>query len=466
MQSRALHPENDWLWFAAEYGLPALLLALAGILILFRQAAPGKNLEGWVTRAAAASAVLAFLLHGCVDVPGHRIGTVWLGLTLAGLAFGRKRQAEAASPSPVWVPLSLRALSLTCALAGIVWTLGVVLDGPWPVSVATERAQARIVSGWRSQELEKSLAECERALIRMPLEENLHFLYGKNLLFFQDSDREAAREFGLQRKLEPFRMTVLTDQALAWAEWRPQDPAPALECLQAALDLFEKMPDSSDRSALLLNGVSAVLRICPSLRTAVITQLANHPDLLARWLSESRAEDFLAVGTALRASDPDLKNFSMKSRSLFFLAWYRWGDRAELLREFSAHPDWGPSAWPLHCQMLAKEKRFQQAVELARPFVDPPALPQRQTSQAEAERRWYRSPRDFDAAFALAEFRREAADLIGARVVLVKITQRPECPPYFWWLRFNLEALENRWEPAWLSLQNYLLATVKDWPRI
>lgn len=75
-------------------------------------------------------------------------------------------------------------------------------------------------------------------------------------------------------------------------------------------------------------------------------------------------------------------------------------------------------------------------------------------------------PRDFDAAFALAEFRREAADQIGARVVLEKITQRPDCPSYFWWLRFNLETLESRWESAWQSLQKYLQATVRDWPRI
>jgi hypothetical protein len=66
----------------------------------------------------------------------------------------------------------------------------------------------------------------------------------------------------------------------------------------------------------------------------------------------------------------------------------------------------------------------------------------------------------------LAEFRREASDLSGARVVLEKITQRPDVPAYFWWLRSNLEAQENRWEPAWDSLQRYLQATRRDWQKI
>jgi len=464
VQSRALHPESDVLWFAAEYGLPALLLGMIGTLALFRQAAPGHNREGWVTRSAAAAAVFAFLLHGFADVPGHHIGTVWLALTLSGFAFGRKR--EAGTPPPLWLAVGLRSLSFGIAAAGVLWLVGLAFQKPWPVSVAVERAQTEIVAGWRAMELEKSLALSERALTWMPLEENLHFLRGKNLLFFENSDEEAAAEFHLQSLLEPYRISVLMDQACAWAEWRPQTPDRALDTLQAALDLAEKLPAQSDRTALILNGISQVCRINPGLRLGATTLLEKRPELLALWLSQAKAEEFLPTLAVLRASDPDLKNFPDKSKTLLFLAWYRWGDRAELLRELQSHPDWESSAWLLHVQMLAKEKRFQEAVERARQSIEPPALPDRETSREEAERRWYRSPRDFAAAFTLAEFRREASDLSGARVVLEKITQRPDVPAYFWWLRSNLEALENRWEPAWDSLQRYLQATHRDWKKI
>ena len=464
VQSRALHPESDVLWFGAEYGLPALFLGWIGTLALFRRAAPGNNREGWVTRSAAAAAVFAFLLHGFADVPGHRIGTVWLAMTLAGLAFGRKSQAE--TPPPLWLSVALRSLSFGVAGAGLLWLLGLAFQKPWPVSPAVERAQAEIVRGWRAMEVEKSLALSERALTWMPLEENLHFLRGKNLLFFENSDEEAAGEFRLQSLLEPYRISVLMDQACAWAEWRPQETSRALQTLQAALDLAEKLPAQSDRTALMLNGISQVCRINPGLRGGITSLLEKRPELLALWLSQAKAEEFLPTFATLRERDPDLKNFSDNSKTLLFITWYRWGDRTELLRELQSHPDWESSAWPLHVQMLAKERRFQEAIERARTCVEPPAFPDRETSKEEAERRWYRSPRDFGAAFALAEFRREAGDLSGSRVVLEKITQRPDVPSYFWWLRSNLESRENRWESAWESLHRYLQATYRDWRKI
>lgn len=464
VQSRALHPESDVLWFGAEYGLPALILGMLGSLALFFRAAPGHNREGWVTRSAAAAAVFAFLLHGLADVPGHRLGTVWLALTLAGFAFGRK--SETGIPPPLWQPAILRGLSVIVGFAGLLWLGGLIWQKPWPVSVAVERAQAEIVRGWRALEVEKSLALSETALAWMPLEENLHFLRGKNLLFFENSDAEAQEEFRQQHFLEPFRLSVLLDQAQAWAEWRPQDTQRVFETLQAALDLAERMPASSDRNPLLLNGISQVGRINPRLRLTLTTLLEKRPEILALWLSQAQAEEFLPTLAVLRSNDPELKDFSDKSKTLLFMAWYRYGDRAELLNELQTHSDWGPSAWPLHAQMLAKEKRFQEAVELAEKHLPPPVLPNREGNQEEAERRWYRSPRDFSAAYSLAEFRREKADLSGSRVVLEKVTLRPECPAYFWWLRSNLEAQENRWEPAWQSLQNYLQKSLKGWSQI
>ena len=88
-QSQAIHPESDWVWFLCEFGWPATLVLLAGIFLLLRQAGPGRNKEGWITRSAGGAALLAFGLHGLADVPGHRIGTVWPILMVAGLICAR-----------------------------------------------------------------------------------------------------------------------------------------------------------------------------------------------------------------------------------------------------------------------------------------------------------------------------------------------------------------------------------------
>ena len=464
VQSRALHPESDVLWFGAEFGLPALLLGIFGTVALFRQAAPGHNREGWVTRSAAAAAVFAFLLHGLADVPGHRLGTLWLALALAGFAFGRKK--DAGTPPPLWLSTTLRTLSLAVAVAGLLWLGGLAMQKPWPVSVGAERAQAEIVQGWRALEVEKSLALSEAALTWMPLEENLHFLRGKNLLFFENSEAEAEEEFRRQQFLEPFRLSVLLDQAQAWAEWRPQETAHAMEALQGTLPTAEKLPLGSDYIPYWIDRMNQICRINPGLRPGVATLLEKNPEWLAHWLDTSQREDFLPTLAAMLATDPEMEKFSDPAKAKILKAWYRWGDRSDLLLQIQNHPSWGSAAWPLYCQMLAKEKRFQEAVALAGKYLEPPILPNRETNQEEAERRWYRSPRDFSAAFTLAESRREKSDFSGARVVLEKITLRPECPAYFWWLRSNLEAQENRWEPAWQSLQNYLRKSLKGWSQI
>jgi len=55
---------------------------------------------------------------------------------------------------------------------------------------------------------------------------------------------------------------------------------------------------------------------------------------------------------------------------------------------------------------------------------------------------------------------------VGARVVLEKITERPEAPAYFWWLRSRVETEEGRFAPAWESLLKYLQRTDPAWPAV
>ncbi|MFC7338124.1 O-antigen ligase family protein [Haloferula chungangensis] len=72
--ANVLHPENDWLWLAAELGVPALLMGLSFVVILgidaFRKIRQGK-LRG--LRMACLIGALLLPIHGCIDVPGHRV---------------------------------------------------------------------------------------------------------------------------------------------------------------------------------------------------------------------------------------------------------------------------------------------------------------------------------------------------------------------------------------------------------
>jgi len=463
--SKAFHPESDIWWMTAEYGVPALLLAIAGTFLLFGNAGLGRNREGWVSRSAAAAAVMAFLLHGLVDVPGHRPGTAWPFLLMAGLAFGRKRDGEATSQAGSWADRGFRVLALGVAAGGVAWTCGVAWGWKWPATVMAERSKAEIVQLWRAVEPERSLLVAESALRMVPMDDALHFLAGKNLLFFVGSEKEAAEEFRKQVFLEPMLLTVRLDQAYAWAEWRPEQPQYALEAYRDALELAEKFPAEARATQTVLDAFSGACRLAPGLRPLATGLWRSRPGLYARWLNQAPPEEFLPALAALRAVDPELTDWDRAARQTLFLAWARKGDREELVRELTARSSWQEAGWPILVQIYIQQGKKKEAVELGLKNLPTPALPGRDFSGLEAERRWYRSPRDAAAAFVLSETRRENGDLIGARVVLEKMTERPEVPAYFWWLRARVEAAEERWDPALASLQKFIERGVKDWPR-
>lgn len=83
----AYHPESDWLWLAAEWGLPAALAWL--VLLVFAIMASISGILSGRDRALRAACLIAALivpLHGCFDVPGHRISLAWAAALLFSLS--------------------------------------------------------------------------------------------------------------------------------------------------------------------------------------------------------------------------------------------------------------------------------------------------------------------------------------------------------------------------------------------
>jgi len=464
--STMFHPESDFWWLGVEYGWPALGLMVTGIFGLFLRAGPGKNREGWITRAGCAAAVLAFLLHGLVDVPGHRPGAVMAALMMGGMAFARKREAGLLPAQASWT-WGLRGAGGIVLLAGLFWCAGVWNQAAWPASVAATRAKEQIVRAWREADPLRALAAAQRGTQAVPLDSALLFLQGKTMLMFEEMEDQAAVPFARQKNLVPYSLSVRLDQALAWAEWVPDQPERALEAFRDALVVAEKFPPNAHTSTkTVLDAFVGACRFAPELRPLAAGLWQSQPQLYARWLQQAPAEEFLPALAALRASDPDLADWDTKAQEMLFLAWARKGDRAELAQEMGSRASWQEAGWPILAQIYIQQEKKKEAVELLLQRLPTPALPGRDFSGLEAERRWYRSPRDAAAAFVLSETRRENGDLTGARVVLEKMTERPETPAYFWWLRARVEAAEERWGPAWTSLQRYLERGVQNWAEL
>ena len=204
----------------------------------------------------------------------------------------------------------------------------------------------------------------------------------------------------------------------------------------------------------------------PGLGPQILPFVEDRPALVSIYLSRLPPEKFRPTLDGLLAGNPDLQGWSRESIAALLLAWVRQGEPGSLLPVLETKTGWWEAGWPILTQLRAKEGRTREAVELAQKYLPPPTLPDDPCPPNQAESRWYRSPRDYGAAYVLAETRRKKGDLIGARVVLEKVTERPEVPLYFWWLRSRLEAEEGRDSAAWDSLRKYLQRAVPGWPTI
>ena len=464
-QSNAIHPESDWLWFVCEFGWPATLVLLAGIVLFLLRAGPGRNQEGWITRSAGAAAILAFGLHGFVDVPGHRIGTVWPILMVAGLICARKREGEE-HPAQAWEKYFFRLSGVILALLGLLWTWGVATDRQWPASVAAARSKAVVGSEWKAGSIENALQAAERGLSVAPYDSVLRFLHGKALLFFEGTETETAAEFGIQSRLEPFLFIVPFDQATAWIEVIPDRPELALPAYREALSRSRFRLADNRGPEHVVEHMMRMSRLSPGLEAHILPLIKDRPELVSLYLTRLPREKFNPALQKLLAENPDLPGWSPKAIADLLLAWARQGEPGSLLPALEKNPAWWEAGWPILAQLRAKEGKTREALELVQKYLPPPTLPDDPCPANQAESRWYRSPRDYGAAYVLAETRRKKGDLVGARVVLEKITERPEAPAYFWWLRSRVETEEGRDAAAWESLRKYLQRAVPNWPNV
>ena len=91
--------EQSWLQIAAESGVPALLFLLAAFVLAFRNGWKSRREDGWALRAAAMGALVAMIVHGCVDSGWSATPIVIvLALALGILQAPSEAGADAATP--------------------------------------------------------------------------------------------------------------------------------------------------------------------------------------------------------------------------------------------------------------------------------------------------------------------------------------------------------------------------------
>lgn len=231
------HPESDWLWLAAEAGLPATL-ALAALVIL----AAWKSLRsilGGRDRALRGACLVAALLvpiHGLFDVPGHRITLALSAAFLFALSL-RPPHSDAAPKTPRAWPFRLAAVALL-VIAGFL-ILAQWWGGPQPALTVAKSTLAEAQRLYQEDQAMARAAKAEDLAIRpsddapdrlesalgllketrksVPLDRGLLRYQGFLALHFENKGSEIRQSFQIERELDPTWVEAPLQQALAWS---------------------------------------------------------------------------------------------------------------------------------------------------------------------------------------------------------------------------------------------------------
>ena len=448
--TRALHPESDWLWLWAELGWPAVVVVILGAVLLIRRVLPLQEGTNQRLRLAALIGALALAVHGLVDVPGHKIGTIFSAIFLLGLSLRRPLGLTASR----WTSVFFRLVGLVLLVSGVTWTVaahgGMLLPGSVGVEGATELAGVAN----RGRNFAETVALTTRALEWAPLDWQLYFLRALGEIGAKQPAK-ALNDFRCARFLEPNAYEVPLTEGNIWMSSNPILAATAWrEALRRA---------GSERAGVY----GVILRNAPK-DNPIVTRILEEtglrqPDLALAYLKETRGAPFVHALAQFLKNDPDLKTLSETEKLAIFALWSDRGDRDELASAVQRHPDWLQYAWLGMAKYHASKNDFRTAYELTQRFGEAVALPRisESSSLEELKQRFYATPENYAVGYALYRSLMQRGQIDDALQTARHFTERPNSPAYFRFLEAECWAAKENWERAWNAWQEFWSAKAR-----
>ncbi len=446
--SRALHPESDWFWLAAEMGWPAVGLVLLGLLVLARLVLPLREGTNQRLRLATLLGAALFALHGLVDVSGHRVGTVYAAIFLFGLSLHRPLRTGRSRV----VPILFRVVGLLLIPLGLSWIVAERGDKAWPGRLGAEHERQKAVVANRGRNFQAGLDHVATALQWTPLDWQLYFVRA-NAQLGLGRPAEALQDFRRARFLEPNSPTVPLEEGRIW-----MNAVPTLAVTAWREALHRAGPEGPRLFSYMLS--IAPVKTDPGMRRALGGLARLQPGLMLEYLGWLDDADFNSVLQQFLERHPDLEKLSRDEQKRLFDVWARRGEMADLVRLVERRPGLLEQAWPAVAEWHAAQGDLRAAVELARRFVPAPVLPEPAPGAlTDLQRAAYRDATAYGAGYALYREQLRGGQVDDALVTLRRFTANADVPAYFHYLEATAWTAQQNWERSWAAWQKYLSAT-------
>jgi hypothetical protein len=449
--TRALHPESDWLWLWSELGWPAVAAIVTGAALLIHRVLPLREGTNQRFRLAALIGAVVFALHGLLDVPGHRVGTAFAGMFLLGLSLHRPLGLR---PSR-WSASLFRVVGLLLVVSGTSWTVAAAGKLPLPGGVGVANAKELSTSANRDRNFAETVSLTNRALAWAPLDWQLYFLRALGEVG-EKQLAGALDDFRRARFLEPNAYEVPLAEGNVWLSSRPILAATAW---QEALRRTSPEQRPEVYSSMLSN---ASMRSPQVSRILEETGLRQH-DLALAYLSRVSGTLFTHALAEFLKHDPNLETLTETEKLALFSLWSERGDLEQLAQAVQQHPGWITYAWLGMATYDASKQDFRSAYELTQRFGEAVALPRISagSSLEDLQKRFYTAPDNYAVGYALYREQMRRGRIDDSLLTARHFSERPNAPAYFHFLEAQSWEAKQNWERAWNAWQKFQSAKTR-----
>ncbi len=442
---RTIHPESDWLWAACELGWPAPLIFVGGIVWWLRRCLPSQAKSGESLRRALTVAGILFILHGFVDVSGHRLGSLCVGLLVFSLAL------PAPDRLPPWRTgaLLFRVLGILMFLVAGWWIASAAGAPVPPTSASLDRIEKEIDEALAQGQVQKMETLTNAALQIAPLSWHLYFQRAYAETFQAGETSRAGADFMVARLLESKWVKPCFDEGSTWLA--ADEPDLCLDAWQEALRRATpaEKPD-------LYKEMLALARNNEMVHDDLLELAAGNLAFQLIFLDFASTDETNRMVADILKADPDLHSLGQSGRATLFTAWWNQGDRNALVTNLASHPEWLDAGWFFLAQSYANNGNFQQAWETVDKYSPAPLIPEISSDRpvVELEQTFYDRNENLADGMMLYRAQTKQGQIDDAIATLRALEKNKDCPKYVYFLEAKLWAEKQQWELAWTAWQN------------
>jgi tetratricopeptide (TPR) repeat protein len=390
-------------------------------------------------RLAALIAAVIFVLHGVVDVSGHRVGTAFSGIFLLGMALRRPAQLQRSS----WIPRLFRSVGILLLLCGTAWLVATRYEMPLPGAVGVENEMRKALEASQGRNFGETIQRTTRALEWAPLKWQLYFSRALGKVGAKRPPADVLDDFRRARFLEPNAYQVPYEEGVVWLDI---EPSLATEAWQEALRRV-----GAQRLEMYGHMLALAAQHRPTVRRDLEEIGMVQHDLALVYLQGAAGPGFMAALYRFLEHDSNLQTFSDEEKIRFFSLWADRGDLSELARAVEAHPDWMSHAWRSVAKYHSGRQDFRTAFEIVRHFGKVPPLPEAAATSSieQLQQAFHATPDNYGVGYQLYREQIREGKTDEALMTARHFTDLASCPPYFHFLEAEAWAAKENWERAW-----------------